>query len=864
MPATYNGIGTHYYGKKNPEERVGTCRSCRGHTKLTSYDARLWFVVLFIPIFPLGRKRILDECSGCRRHYVLELDKWETAKQLGVSGARDKFRSDPSVDNAIELHQTLVGYHQLTDAAEFCASVQTQFADSSKFHAYLGVVISQLGNEAEAMPHFLRAHELRPDLPEARVGIALARTREGLLDEARALLDFLEKPGAAQLHSLEPLEYLADAYQKAQRHAEALDLYKVIFQALPAVADHKSYRKRVAMSEKALKRPESILPKRKFSLKNWLTISKPAPGNSPAFLTKRSLYVVLGLVGVIALVFAISNEYIRQHRALYFFNALNQPVSFQIAGVGNFTVKSGRESIVLTEGKYRVVVTAPVRQEFDFEVRSDYWDRWGSDAFWALNLGEAAILMEEVVTYSRPVRPSVLRFHYGRPFVHLLKITHPVGALPQTLSLRNGETRVLSRVEMLSQPVGSVVRHLVDTRHSSEALRLAEWGLGRSPEDRGLLQQYVTLAIASSETDAAKSFMESRLSQRPIPIEWHRGYQQLFPSRPVPPELVKRYDDMVQSETNNASLLYLRGRLSDTRAESRRWYETARQADPRHPYPHFALGYEDMLAGKWSEALTSFQQAHDASPEDEMFASTLGNIRFAVGDFDRLIADGRSAVEKAPDNLGVTVQLMNGLVAKGQTSEAETVQSHFERLMRRTHREASATVIMWSRSLLLYEEEKYSEMESAAREDKSPAGRIVLTRSLVEQGNLDEADKLNTEAQQGDTDAYHHLMMSILWQMKGDLDRSRSHAQKAMELLSAGDGDAKNTARLLTRPNPPASIDINELSLSPSLKALLLTQLALKHPTQRVEYVALARKFNREPGYPRHVLRRIHNQLSPE
>ncbi len=93
MPITYNGVGTHYYGRGNPQSRPGVCPHCHRSVNLVSYDTRLWFVILFVPVIPLGRKRIIDRCPSCSRHYVIDLRKWETAKQLEISGALEKFRS---------------------------------------------------------------------------------------------------------------------------------------------------------------------------------------------------------------------------------------------------------------------------------------------------------------------------------------------------------------------------------------------------------------------------------------------------------------------------------------------------------------------------------------------------------------------------------------------------------------------------------------------------------------------------------------------------------------------------------------------------------------------------------------------------
>src|SRR3954453_6982068 len=116
MPFTYNGIGPHYYGKKNLQQRPGLCRQCGRTGNLQSYDTKLWFVVVFIPIIQLGRKHIIDSCPSCRRHYAADAHKWETSKQLETSGAMDQFPTNPTPDNPVAAHQQLLGFHQVAEA----------------------------------------------------------------------------------------------------------------------------------------------------------------------------------------------------------------------------------------------------------------------------------------------------------------------------------------------------------------------------------------------------------------------------------------------------------------------------------------------------------------------------------------------------------------------------------------------------------------------------------------------------------------------------------------------------------------------------------------------------------------------------
>ena len=68
MPQTFNGIGTWYYGKKNKHQREDTCEHCGNYDYLSSYDTTNFVMFLYIPIIPLGRSRVVDECSACTKH----------------------------------------------------------------------------------------------------------------------------------------------------------------------------------------------------------------------------------------------------------------------------------------------------------------------------------------------------------------------------------------------------------------------------------------------------------------------------------------------------------------------------------------------------------------------------------------------------------------------------------------------------------------------------------------------------------------------------------------------------------------------------------------------------------------------------
>src|SRR5262245_56351298 len=103
MPTVVNGIGTWYYGRDRVHTIRGVCDFCHAICDLTSYDTTLYFVVFFVPVIPLSKKRILEQCGSCQKHRVLSHKDWEAAKAKDSAAVLEKLQADPDDREAI-LH----------------------------------------------------------------------------------------------------------------------------------------------------------------------------------------------------------------------------------------------------------------------------------------------------------------------------------------------------------------------------------------------------------------------------------------------------------------------------------------------------------------------------------------------------------------------------------------------------------------------------------------------------------------------------------------------------------------------------------------------------------------------------------------
>jgi hypothetical protein len=348
MPQTINGVGTHYYGKKDRSFRDGVCRFCGNAGRLESYETRLWFVIVFVPVIPLGRKRILDYCPRCRRHYAAGLQEWETKRQLNVSAAKDGYRTQPSPESALEAHAAMMAFHSHEEAEQFRNEILQQYPASATLAVGLASHLSQMGLYSQSTKLYERAHELSPDMPEARVGLAYRRMNEGNPEEARRLLDHLMQPGALRTFGVGPLDHLMTVLQKAGKHEEALQIARHVQSELPEVGQQHSFRKFVSKSEKAIGHADSMLPESSFSIRDLFDWRSPRYSKGARWSVALFVLLVVLLSGLVA-----QNAYWKNHRRLDVVSLFNKPIEISIDGGKPVTIQ-GIGSLTVAEGVHQV------------------------------------------------------------------------------------------------------------------------------------------------------------------------------------------------------------------------------------------------------------------------------------------------------------------------------------------------------------------------------------------------------------------------------------------------------------------------------------------------------------------------------
>ncbi|WZO98265.1 hypothetical protein EP7_005325 [Isosphaeraceae bacterium EP7] len=839
MPITYNGVGTHYYGKKERSTRTAPCHSCGRVGALESYLTRLWFVVVFIPVIPLGRKRIIDECPSCRRHMAASADKYEQARQLQTSGSLERYRREGTPEAAIEAHARFLSFHDHDQAADLRGQVLVRFPGDARLRSALAEHMRQVASYDEWARLHAEALALEPDLPEARIGVAAMKMAGGDLDEARRLLDVLEEPGAGRQHDLGPLYQLATNLQAAGRHDEALDLSSILLREAPHLGQRPDFRDLVRRSEKAGRRPGSLLPPRKHSLRGLFRAEGSPYTKGQRNLAKAATALALAAAGL-----AVSNQYIRTHRLIRVVNASGAPVQIRVDGGPPSTVAGELGEVHVAEGRHRLSVGGAVDETHEIELTSGFFERWTHTPFWALNPGGEAAFDVMTLYYSANPRPAEHSLVVGKPFLSLPHVDYPFEEPPDSLRTerRKGEVEKVA-VRRIQGQDSSVAQALAETDRAG-ALDFVEKRLGRSPDDVSLMNVYLSFTIPAHRARAV-AFLKSGLGRRPLSIRWHRAYQSLAEHEGGPAGMAADYDALLAKDPNSAALLYLRGRVEDDDARALDFYRRSTAADPLLPWPFMARGMRALNVGRWEEALAELQKARELNLTDGQLDRPIHTARMALGQAEALVAEYRAKLAASPVDPSTVISLFDALAASGHPEAIEAEKSAW---VARLPIEARAGLVPIVGAFALYQADRLDEAISSLI--GSPAvGLMIRAQALAAAGRASEvaADPEMAKIDEPWTLAAVSLGLAL----EGKADEAAAWREKARALLKPQTDDDRKAASLLAADTPPPLDQIDRIFLAPGEKAVTLALLASRFPEMRGEYLREAARFNvlRLPPY---------------
>ncbi len=843
MPHTVNGFGTWYWGKTHVHSHLAACEHCGQYGRLISYDTRLYVTALYLPLIPLGKRKVVDECPACRKHRSTRLRKWNVEKRKALAEAHEAYERAPGDPQAAtQFIGTCIFFEDDNLLLASAEPIERQFAEQAEVNVAMAMAYAYFGFPDAAVQSYERSLAAA-DAPDIREALAV-------------LLLHLDRPADAEVqlaHVLDNqqrekvglIELTVQGYQQQGMHDAALALLDRTTESVADLADHKPLRKLRTISEANRQSGKAVKAKSKLPDIDAATRSSS--------LTWR-LAPLLGpvVIAVLVIGYVIWAWSAGQNREVFVVNGLDEPYAVQINGRDFSLQPKSHHRIELSEGPVEIEVhdeTLAI-EPATVTLSTPFLSRPFNDTVFVINPDRVAILLWEQSEYAlNPATDDTVLpygFHIGRAYYEIDDIDYAFRPFPPRIKLPSRTAAVTkNRLDLLTDAEGI---SLLLTLHAQVAaddlreliLRRIELGLDSS--------QSIRVLSAVMEPGRYVELLRSKLNDRPVDIEWHRSYQDTVQSHDPQYDLAGEYGGYLAETPDDTALLYLLGRVTRPAAAAEALFERSTLGQPPSAYGFNALAFSRLTAGRFEEALQFVDQALAIDPANATFVHVRSEALHALGRLDDLIDDLASADEES------LIHPWNAwpLYLFVQAGQSDRAAAWLTRLEQQLRSEGQTPEAVDDQMQFLRNSYQYFKGDVAAIV-ASPAIAFYATlafEAALLSNDLEAAAELEAEA--AELDAYLPLLGYALAESTGRSDASGQILRNFSERLAdVGDPDVKQVVSWLKAAAPPDDEMLHELALMPAQSRIVLLALGARFTEQRSTYWSLAEKlnYNRHPPY---------------
>ena len=842
MPQVYNGIGTWYWGKTNIRTGRGTCQFCKRTGDLRSYDTTKFFVVVFVPLISLGQKRVMNECPSCKRHLVLPLKKFNDIRQKEVGTAVEEYRKAPADPaKAATVIAQAISCEDEDQFLEVAEQIERSLARDPGIQTRLGAAYAFFGHAEQAEAAYARSYQLTPD-PEVGDLLAVIYLRQGRPDDAAPFLEHVID--GQQRDRIGYVYLLAEGYQAAGRHEDALPLLERAAVAFPGIDKDAEFNKYRTLSLKNRSSGKSIRSENLKPLSARVIERRPL-----AVMIPRLMGPALALIAFCIYLFVAWSR--GQSREVWFVNGLDRPYDVDVNGhrvhldalaavstnlpEGDLNIKSLDPSLPLPEQTCRVV--------------TPFSSRPFLNRTFVVNPDRSAIVYDEEATYTAgaPAADEVNPHHMfvGDVLYTFSDIDYPFQEFPQSLQLKD-KTSALHKKKVAQWTRGSDIDRMGVVEHE-----IGQNALGVYARNLALCKpndpQLVLVASAMLPPDEALNFLRPRLATRPVQVDWHRAYQGLMERTHPDLDLAADYRAQLQKDPQNSSLMYLLGRVVEDRAEELKLFEKSTQGPSPCAYGYFALSYDAMTRADYAHALELVRSALKLQPDNPQFQVGESDALLALGDYDALLVKRRAEGAKDPADERAAIGEAQLLALQGHADQARDVISGY--VSRNSNSDNSQEMKLFQSrgdAVIRYGVGDIPGFIAAAQElPEDPVSKFEIA---LARGKPDDAAAALAEAKSAS--AEDELLVYILASAAHQTDLANERLKAAIDLYNKGGKEVRQGASWLSATTPPDPEAVCAINLLPAQKRVLLTAMGLRDPAHRDRYFKAASTFNFDRASP--------------
>jgi tetratricopeptide (TPR) repeat protein len=844
MPSTVNGVGTHYYGKKNLYSYQGQCQSCRRITSLTCYDTRLFVVVVFIPIIPLGRKRIIDHCGACTRHYAMAYKEWEVASQRAQT-TLDSYRAAPTDSQLAE--EAMVARISLRDVQGFLSlapEIEKNLPQDAKLLCKVASAYEFFNRLPDSERLLRKATEADPNEDDIREILADNLIRQDKPEEAEPYVQHVITKGVPD--RIDSLYQLAQAYARKGNHDKALEYFEHCESVNPMITKDNTFNKLKAESAKRLGtkmvvNSGDLLQKERASATRWKT---------------AKIAAVVAVLAVIA--YAALSLYQGNARQIYVANGLDKPYAVRLNGKQHQLAPHDITPVRLPEGDITIEIVDPPfpMPPEKVSIKTSFLTRPFNGRVFVINPDRSALLTRQRVFYTARTTsfmgsgpPPQDNYLIGRTLHEVDGVDYPFTNPPDTVQMESKNNEVEKVVLKFASSANIVSPSMM---LYSMIERVGQDTIVQVTQRRLLMEpsrtEYLNLLHVMMPHEQFAEFLRPGLEKRPILLQWHRAYQSALETPEREPKIKKEYEDLLAKEPQNKDLMYLSGRVAHNIDKTYALLNKAAAGNDPCPYALHSLGGYHLEIGDFAKAAQLCERAATMLPEEPDIRYYYKQSLLASGQYPKLMELVRKDEnERFPNCLAA---FSDEILLHHLTNKRGEVDGVLHRLRQRMHEFEKALVereVAALQAVDQYCAGTTAFYATVLRDAKDPEDRFLPNLAIGAVGAAQsEAEKMKPSSEV-------HLLLFIAATGKGESAIASKNFDAAVKLLSEGDHEDRVFASALRNPSSVPINDLLRLRQYPAEKVLLLTALGIKHPTLRAPCFNLARKLNYDRRFP-HLL----------
>lgn len=707
----------------------------------------------WVPVLPMGRKRIINQCPHCKEGLEIGLSDWKNVEELSAQYiGRIKQGTLPEEEVAEALH-TISMAGKKEDFAPVAAPLLKKYAGNAPILKQLAHVFDQFGMRDQAMSTYQRALAIEPD---------------------EKLESYLKR-----LHHATPGKRSAP-----NKAFQTLPLF-----IAPAV---------LLFFFASMLMPQWFYEPDQVFLVNGLTEGYAVEINDKPYFAEPESFIKLDLEEYGPLVVEVFDE----------------------------------DDELVSSETYDIPPSSPDQKNA-----------------YVINPDQMALILKEHLLYAEEDFEGDINeeesydYFAGQNFYTFEDIHYPFEDMPELMDLP--QYRSYDFFDHITLVPGtdpeSVAFMLLESDDQKAALNYTMRSFEQDPNNGGILQAMSLLLDEEEVID----MLAPLLADRPVHVEVHRMYQDLFKYVDPNNNLAEVYKNYLDQEPGNNDLRYLYGRILKDPVKAMAEFRKVTQSEAPTSYAHNAIAYQYTVDGNYEGALDETRKALALDPYNYQYLAREKSMLLANGRLEELIMEAKESIEEYGFDDVTASNLLMYYGMQGNKADAdafvhEQIGNLIDYIDMDTRRRAGHILRSYS--------EGSGDMSTFAAYSDSIRTPYSLFQGALANNNpseaadhLEQSDDLAPDEwllvyslaiNLGNKDVSEQAIQKVL---SGQFDKSWNHWEGIKPWFELG------------APSPSVQ-EVFETAYSDAV--VLLTALGYRFPERQQEYHNKAREANYNPEFP--------------